>query len=83
MAASDHPMVISLHKISVLGCTTSLNQPMLRAVHGPPIKGRLIQLWMYKRSSPNDNHYAHPLDFVPFVDLNLRKARASRTRCLA
>lgn len=37
------------------------------------MQGRLIQLWMYKRSSPNDNHYAHPLDFVPFVDLNKRK----------
>lgn len=42
----------------------------------PPIEGRLIQTWMYNRSHPDDNHYAHPIDFVPLVDLNLRKARA-------
>ena len=46
---------------------------MLGIVHGPPVEGRLIQLWMYKRSSPNDNHYAHPIEFVPFIDLNKRK----------
>ena len=50
---------------------------MHRAVHGPPVSGRLIQLWLYKRSSPHDNHYAHPIEFVPFVDLNLRKVRAT------
>ena len=49
---------------------------MLYAVHGTPVPGRLIQLWMYKRSSPHDNHYAHPIEFVPFVDLNLRKVCA-------
>ena len=39
-----------------------------------PCKGRLIQLWMYYRNgSPDDNHYAHPLDFIPVVDLNLKK----------
>lgn len=43
------------------------------SVHGPPVEGRLIQLWLYKRSSPDDNHYAHPIEFVPFVDLNKRK----------
>jgi Cu2+-containing amine oxidase len=42
----------------------------------PPIEGRLIQTWMYNRSHPDDNHYAHPIDFVPLVDLNLRKACA-------
>lgn len=39
-----------------------------------PCEGRLIQLWMYYRNgNPDDNHYAHPLDFIPVVDLNLRK----------
>ena len=42
----------------------------------PPIEGRLIQTWMYNRSHPDDNHYAHPIDFVPLVDLNLRKVHA-------
>eukprot|EP00884_Botryococcus_braunii_P003392 jgi/Botrbrau1/13053/Bobra.0187s0015.1 len=42
-------------------------------VNDPPVDGRLIQTFMYLRSSPDDNHYAHPLDFVPVVDLNLRK----------
>ena len=44
------------------------------AVHMVPCEGRLIQLWMYYRNgNPDDNHYAHPLDFIPVVDLNLKK----------
>lgn len=43
------------------------------SVHCPPTSGRLIQLFMYKRSSLDDNHYAHPLDMVVVVDLNLGK----------
>ncbi|KAJ1552592.1 hypothetical protein HK405_010735, partial [Cladochytrium tenue] len=30
---------------------------------------RLVQLFMYVRLEEEDNHYAHPLDFVPVVDL--------------
>jgi hypothetical protein len=41
------------------------------AVHLAPLEGRLIQTFMYRRSSPADNHYAHPLDLVPVVDLDL------------
>ena len=67
---------------SFLGKACKLTTQVLRefdgacAVHMPPIEGRLIQTWMYNRSHPDDNHYAHPIDFVPLVDLNLRKARA-------
>ncbi len=43
------------------------------AVHMPPLDGRLIQLWLYGRSHPDDNHYAHPIDVVVLVDLNLKK----------
>lgn len=47
---------------------------ILHAVHMVPCEGRLIQLWMYYRNGdPDDNHYAHPLDFIPVVDLNLKK----------
>ena len=56
--------------MSRLWCSPALPCP---AVHDPPCKGRLIQCFMYMRSSPNDNHYAHPLDFVAVVDLNQRK----------
>ena len=52
-------------------------------MHMPPIEGRLIQTWMYNRSHPDDNHYAHPIDFVPLVDLNLRKACARASGILA
>ncbi|XP_037032511.1 copper amine oxidase 1-like [Bradysia coprophila] len=31
---------------------------------------RAVQLFMYARMFPEDNHYAHPLDFVVVVDLN-------------
>ena len=39
----------------------------------PPLDGRLIQLWLYGRSHPDDNHYSHPIDVVVLVDLNLKK----------
>lgn len=29
--------------------------------YGAP-KGRILQFLLYRRSSPDDNHYAHPLD---------------------
>jgi len=39
-----------------------------------PFEGRLMQLWMYYHNgSPDDNQYAHPLDFVPILDLHLGK----------
>lgn len=47
------------------------------AVHMPPIEGRLIQTWMYERTHLDDNHYSHPIDFVPLVDLNLKKVSPS------
>ena len=50
----------------------------------PPIEGRLIQTWMYERTHLDDNHYSHPIDFVPLVDLNLKKVSptAGRRPCL-
>lgn len=44
--------------------------------------GRVIQLFMYLRNHPDDNHYAHPLDFVPVADLNLKKVRQTPERLL-
>lgn len=44
------------------------------SVHQTPFPSqRVLQLWLYKRSSPLDNHYAHPLSITPLVDLNLGK----------
>lgn len=44
------------------------------SVHNPPFGGRLIQTFMYTHgSSAEDNAYARPIDFVPIVDLNLKK----------
>lgn len=46
------------------------------SVHMPPehLKHRrLIQTFMYVRAFEMDNAYAHPLDFVPVVDLNEKK----------
>lgn len=39
--------------------------------------GKLIQLFMYFRTEPNDNHYAHPLDFTPIVDLYQKKVHCN------
>ena len=44
------------------------------------IDNRLIQLWLYQRSHVDDNHYAHPIDIVVLVDLNLKKVSAA---CMA
>ncbi|CAN8064892.1 unnamed protein product [Agarophyton chilense] len=33
---------------------------------------RLVQTFLYKRVHPVDNHYAHPIDILPVVDLNLK-----------
>ena len=40
---------------------------------GEWVKPRLVQLFMYQWLGEGDNHYAHPLDFVPIVDLNLER----------
>jgi primary-amine oxidase len=40
------------------------------------IPGRLVQTFLYHRvygEGLEDNHYAHPIDIVPVVDLNARK----------
>lgn len=56
----------------------------MHAVHMVPCEGRLIQLWMYYRNgSPDDNHYAHPLDFIPVVDLNLKKVSCKQESYMA
>ncbi|KAL4418888.1 hypothetical protein ABPG77_010057, partial [Micractinium sp. CCAP 211/92] len=43
------------------------------SVHLPPLGGRLIQTFLYRRSSAADNQYSKPLDAVPIVDLDLAK----------
>ena len=46
----------------------------LFAVHLAPIKGgRILQTFLYVRSSLNDNQYAHPIDLLPIVDLGTKK----------
>ena len=35
--------------------------------YGSP-EGRILQFLLYMRSSPDDNHYAHPLDTIIFYD---------------
>ena len=47
---------------------------MLRAAGGKP--GRYMQCFMYVRSCPEDNHYAHPLDLVVVLDMNTKQVRA-------
>lgn len=32
---------------------------------------RLVQTFLYRRDHPVDNHYAHPIDILPVVDLNM------------
>eukprot|EP00877_Chromochloris_zofingiensis_P005949 jgi/Chrzof1/1607/Cz10g14120.t1 len=48
------------------------------AIHNcpPTWKGRLMQVFMYLKTSPDDNEYAHPMDLCPVVDLNARKVIA-------
>ena len=63
------PVELTFHPMQQPIC-----DPCCHAVHMVPCDGRLIQLWLYYRNGdPDDNHYAHPLDFIPVVDLNLKK----------
>jgi primary-amine oxidase len=46
------------------------------SVHLPPTHlkhRRLIQTFMYSRKMEMDNAYAHPIEFIPIVDLNEKK----------
>ncbi|CAM9796367.1 unnamed protein product, partial [Ascophyllum nodosum] len=37
------------------------------------LPARLVQTTLYMRLDQDDNHYAHPLDMLPVVDLNTKK----------
>ncbi len=44
-----------------------------RACHNAPAhlnQRRIMQGFIYGRTCPGDNEYAHPLDLCPIVDLN-------------
>ena len=42
------------------------------AVLDPTKRGRFMQCFLYLRSQPQDNHYAHPLDLVVNLELHSR-----------
>ncbi|KAI9495289.1 copper amine oxidase [Zychaea mexicana] len=44
-----------------------------RHVNYPGRSKRMMQALMYMRTCEDDNQYAHPLDFVPVIDLGLMK----------
>ncbi|KAI9315747.1 copper amine oxidase [Dichotomocladium elegans] len=44
-----------------------------RHINYPGRERRLMQALMYMRTCEDDNQYAHPLDFVPIVDVGLMK----------
>lgn len=62
--------------LSLLACDpwsihlTSADDELLSSL--PPTKAirRLVQTFLYYRADLDDNHYAHPLDMLPIVDLN-------------
>ncbi|CAN0232551.1 unnamed protein product, partial [Ectocarpus sp. 4 AP-2014] len=37
------------------------------------LPARLVQTFLYMRDDADDNHYAHPLDMLPVVDLNAQQ----------
>lgn len=37
---------------------------------------RLVQTFLYRRDGDGDNHYAHPIDVLPIVDLNVGRVVA-------
>ncbi|EFJ39825.1 copper amine oxidase [Volvox carteri f. nagariensis] len=42
------------------------------SIHASPLEERAIQCFMYLKTCPEDNAYAHPLDFVPIVSMDSR-----------
>eukprot|EP01041_Mallomonas_annulata_P010298 gene10298-21497_t len=74
MIAKSDPLIqdILLNKYGISDMTMVCCDPW--SVHNPPFPGRLIQLFMYIRiGNEMDNAYAHPLSFIPIIDLNLHK----------
>ena len=49
------------------------SQSVCGAVHDPTKRGRFMQCFLYMRSQPQDNHYAHPLDLVVNLELHSRR----------
>mmetsp|Transcript_2244 Transcript_2244/g.3852 ORF Transcript_2244/g.3852 Transcript_2244/m.3852 type:complete len:706 (-) Transcript_2244:194-2311(-) len=43
---------------------------------GHEIPPRLVQTFLYRRHDAEDNHYAHPVPFLPVVDLNAEQVVA-------
>ena len=78
----QHICTLALHACCARGCCVLMAPPgpcapaaaddhMLRAAGGKP--GRYMQCFMYVRSCPEDNHYAHPLDLVVVLDMNTKQ----------
>ena len=80
---TKHQLAFTLvpHACCARGCCMLMPPPpcvhaaaddhMLRAAGGKP--GRYMQCFMYVRSCPEDNHYAHPLDLVVVLDMNTKQ----------
>ncbi|KAK4517236.1 uncharacterized protein ATC70_000568 [Mucor velutinosus] len=55
--------------ITDMSCVFSDPWAIARHVAHPGREKRMMQALMYMRTCEDDNQYAHPLDFVPIVDL--------------
>ncbi|CAO3702732.1 unnamed protein product [Rhizopus stolonifer] len=55
--------------ITDMSCVFADAWPIARHIDYPDRKKRLMQAFMYMRTCENDNQYAHPLDFVPVIDI--------------
>ncbi|ORZ18896.1 copper amine oxidase [Absidia repens] len=75
MVLKDEKVQAECRELGITDMSQVFNDPwaIARHVNYPGREKRLMQALMYMRTCEEDNQYAHPLDFVPIVDVGLMK----------
>ncbi|RUS31420.1 LOW QUALITY PROTEIN: copper amine oxidase [Jimgerdemannia flammicorona] len=71
-ALADEAVKQECAQLGIVDVSLVVADPWFRILWhlSPPHENwRLVQLFMFVRNNPTDNHYAHPLDFVAIADL--------------
>ncbi|KAI8979475.1 copper amine oxidase [Mycotypha africana] len=78
LVLKDEKVIQECRELGITDMSCVFNDPwaIARHVSHPGREKRLMQALMYMRTCEEDNQYAHPLDFVPIIDLGLKKVIA-------
>ncbi|KAI8989332.1 copper amine oxidase [Pilobolus umbonatus] len=75
MILKDERVIAECRSLGINDMSMVFNDPWAIARHlrYSGTEKRMMQAFMYMRTCEDDNQYAHPLDFVPIVDVNEMK----------